>query len=282
MHFCLKKTLNREGEIVFALPKTNQYQQISQLKINPSPNMTILDEWGNETIILNDVKSFSLKFNYQGRIFAVPKTKLQSFSIGDYQKLNKETLSFYTQPNRFLHPHHPKIYQLAKKIIGKEKNLLKILEKLYQFILDYLIYDNPIDGLYRDLEALERKRVDCGGFSTLFLSLLHSLKIPGRLVVGFLIKENLFTRLFNFEPFTFSFDFLMIHAWPEILLPDASWFPCDPSIEWKRTHGLSKRQGGFGFVPSDRLVVSYGCDLKYQIGKKTIQIDIIQKPYDLN
>lgn len=283
MDFHLKKTFNRGEGMIFAIPQTNHYQKISNLKINFSPNITHLDEWGNEVIILNDVKNFSLKFTYQGKIIKKDEKKLQSLSIEDYRKINKNILSFYTQSNGFIHPNHPKIYSLAKKIVGNEKNLLKITRKLYQFILDYLIYEKPIDGLYSDLYALEKKRVDCGGFSSLYISLLNSLNIPAQLVVGYLIKTNLLKGILNRLHFlNFGFSNLWMHAWPEILLPDNSWFPTDPSIEWRRIHGLSRRLDGFGIISSKRLVISYGSDLEYKIGRKKYQVDIIQKPVIIN
>lgn len=280
MNLHLKQTLNeKERKIIFAIPRSNSYQQISNLQIQPQPNITILDEWRNEVIILNDVKKFFLNFNHQGNTFIVSKNKLQSFSLVDYQKkINREKLSFLTQTNRFIHPQHPKIRPLAKKIVGQEKNLFQITKKIYLFVLDYLIYDNPIEGLYSDLESLDKKKVDCGGFSTLIISLLNSLYIPARLVVGFLVKKSplkSFLEKFHFS--YFSFQDLIIHAWLEILLPDNSWFPIDPSIEWRRNHGLSKREGGFGIIPSDRLVITYGCDLKYKTEKESYNLDIIQK-----
>ena len=69
-----------------------------------------------------------------------------------------------------------------------------------------------------------------------------------------------------------------MHTWIEIQLPDESWFPIDPSIEWRRTKGLTKRLGGFGVVPDDRLVISYGEDFKVNIDGNKFIIDIIQHP----
>lgn len=69
-----------------------------------------------------------------------------------------------------------------------------------------------------------------------------------------------------------------MHAWPEALLPDGSWFPFDPSLEWRRGTGQTKRQGGFGYIPDDRLVVSYGQDFTIKYKGKPIRLDILQNP----
>lgn len=279
MLFHLREKFNRgEKKVIFAIPQSNSYQQITDLHIQPQPNITLIDKWGNEIITLNDVVNFSLKFTYQEKFFAVNENKLKLFSLADYQKINQSTVFFYTRSNRFIHPGHPQIKKTVSKIVSQEKNLLKITKKLYKFTLNYLIYDNPIEGLYSDLESLNKKRVDCGGFSTLLISLLNSQNIPARLVVGFIIKKNfIYQFLSNLKIFSFDFKFLLMHAWVEVLLPDNSWFPVDPSIEWRRNHYLSKRQGGFGFIPADRLVISYGCDLRNTIEENGYQLDIIQK-----
>lgn len=68
-----------------------------------------------------------------------------------------------------------------------------------------------------------------------------------------------------------------MHAWLEVSTVDG-WFPLDPSVEWKRIHNLSKRQGGFGFIPNDRLVVSYGHNIKVFINQKSYSFPILQHP----
>lgn len=285
MNFCLSiLPKNREEKIIFSLPKSNHYHQIKNIKIAPDPNLQILDEWGNEIIIFNDVLKIDIRFKAQLKEIKIEKEVIKKFSLKDYQKLPKNQLIFYTQPNRFINGQDKQIKQIAKKIAGQETNLYQIIEKIYSYTLNHLVYANPIEGLYSYHQVLKEKKTDCGGFSTFFISLCHSINIPSRLVVGFLVKENLLKKFFNMfyvprGPLCGStFQALTIHAWPEILLPDDSWFPLDPSIEWRRQKGLTKREGGMGYIPADRLVVSYGCDFKIKMGKINYQLDILQKP----
>lgn len=270
---------NREEKIIFSLPKSNHYHQIKNIKIAPSPNLQILDEWGNEIIIFNDVSKIDIKFKADLKEIKIKKDVIKKFSLNDYQKLPKNQLIFYTQPNRFISGEDKQIKQIAKKIIGQDTNLYRIIEKIYSYTLNHLAYANPIEGLYSYHQALKEKKTDCGGFSTFFISLCHSINIPSRLVVGFLVKENLLKKFFNtFYVLRSTFHSLTIHAWPEILLPDHTWLPLDPSIEWRRQKGLTKRQGGLGYLPADRLVVSYGCDFKIKMGKINYKFDLLQKP----
>lgn len=259
--------------LIFSLPQSSRYHQISNPKIN-SQNFQIIDEkkWGNKVIVLKDKSeiTFTLK--------PLPfKSSINpNFTLNSYQKTKIPKI--YLTPNRFINGKDLKIKSLAKKIIKNEKNLLKTVKKLYDFTLDYLTYGKPIDGLYPYHQALKEKITDCGGFSTFLASLLQSQDIPTRLVIGFIIKKNLlidFLSTFNFCLLTFNS--LMMHAWLEFFLPDKKWFPLDPSIEWRREKGLTKRKGGFGFIPADRLVVSYGCDFDLQIDGENYKIDLLQK-----
>jgi len=111
---------------------------------------------------------------------------------------------------------------------------------------------------------------DCGGFSTFLASLLQTVNIPSRLVVGFLIKKDWVSRILTFNFSLLTFNFLKIHAWLEVMLPNKSWFPIDAST--------SK----FGQIPANRLVTSFGCDFNIKINNSNYQIDLLQKPVYLS
>lgn len=275
MIFSLKLEIPKKSSLgIFSLPLSNHYQQIKNLKIGSNDYQILQEkEWGNKLIIFNDViKASKIAFNFQPKIFfqEIPK----NLSLDNYQNKKLKIIN-----NRFINGDDPKIKKLALKIINKEKNLKKIIRKLYDFTLDYLTYGKPIEGLYSYKQAMNKKITDCGGFSTFLASLLHSLNIPTRLVVGFLIKKNFLKKILSMlNVRCLTLDDLSIHAWLESQLPNNLWFPMDPSIEWKRKKGLTQRQGGFGFIPADRLVVSFGCDFKIKTDKITKELDILQNP----
>jgi len=260
--------------IIFSLPQPSPYHQILDLKIN-SKNYQIIDEkkWGNKVVVLKD-KS---EINFAAKPFSFKSSINPNFSLSSYQKTKIPKI--FLTPNRFIKGNDPKIKSLAKKVLGQETNLLKMVKKLYDFTLEYLTYGKPIDGLYPYSQALKEKTTDCGGFSTFLASLLQSKNIPSRLVVGFIIKKNIIKDLLiKLQVTSYRLQDLLIHAWLEILLPDGSFFPLDPSLEWKRKKGQTQRQGGFGFIPADRLISSYGCDFKLTVGGKVYKIDLLQKP----
>lgn len=280
MKFLLKFKKNiKNNLLIFSLPQSNHYQKITNLQINSEKNYQIINEkkWENKIIIFKPTQNLNqtiISFNHTP--IKIKKQINKNLTINSYKK---NIPKLYLAPNRFINNQDPQIKTLAKKIIGKEKNLYQIIKKLYDFTLDYLNYGKPTEGLYSYKQALTEKTTDCGGFSTFLASLLKSQNIPCRLVVGFIIKDNFLKRILNtFHVLRYTFHDLFMHAWLEVLLPDNSWFSLDPSIEWKRKKGLSKRQGGFGYIPADRLVISFGCDFDIKINEKNYKIDLLQKP----
>lgn len=252
-----------KGLSVFSLPATNQYQTIDDLRINPSSSALIKDKrWGNRVMI----NGSSVSFLHHPKV--VDQEIPENFFLNNYQDVSN-----YIFTDRFIDGQDKKIVALAKKIVDQEKNLKKIARKLYDFTLQYLTYGKPFEGLYSYKQALEEKVTDCGGFSTLLISLFQSLNIPSRLVVGYQLKPGLIKSLLSktqivSDIFALTFRSLYPHVWVEVRFPDGKWFPLDPTSS----------PPGFGFIPADRLVISYGEDLELNIQGKKYKIDLLQKP----
>lgn len=232
---------------------------------------------------------FKLKFDKKNSltVFALPQTNhyhtISALTIkpDNYQLINllnnkvvvfdKQITSeiiFDAELKSYSHP--------SEKNYSKE---LAIIRKQYDFTLDYLTYGNPIDGLHSYKQAMSERITDCGGFSTYLAHLLHNQNITSRLVVGFLLKQNFLSKILDtLDSRLLTLDSLSMHAWLEAKLPDGSWFPLDSSIEWRRKNNLTKREGGFGYLPADRLVTSFGQDFKLNINGRIYQVDILQKP----
>jgi len=269
----LKKE-NRGNWLIFALPQTNHYQTITNLSVNPKPHLLIKEKHFSNQIAIFNKSSAELKFLYHSQ--EIKKQLPNEFEVGDYE--NNQSF----RSSRFINGNDKKIKEMARQVINEHKTLNDVVNKLYYFSMNYLTYGKPIDGLYPYNQALKEKTTDCGGFSTFLASLLQSQGIPCRLVIGYLIKKNFLVNFFSaFDLSLLTFNSLFIHTWLELKLPDNSWFPLDPSVEWRRTKGLSRRQGGFGHIPADRLVVSYGEDFNLEINGKIYQIDLLQKPFSL-
>jgi len=161
--------------------------------------------------------------------------------------------------NDHCHPYDSKI----KAWIGDwtEPDQISTLKRLNTLVVERLSYGNPIDGLYTDMQALDLKEVDCGGFSTLMLALAGSVGIPGQLLCGFWaghVKDDM-------------------HAWTEFMT-SSGVVPADASVENLAKAGRTRKAGRLGYLGSDRIVFSRGCDYAISIDGQDHQIDILQHP----
>jgi len=205
-------------------------------------------------------------FKYEFDVISYPKKlshDLMHFVFADYGNVPNDVKKKYLSSNKYLRSANKDIVNLARQLKADEENVVMVMKKINNFVISTLIYANPISGLYDAEFALTYRKVDCGGFSTLFASLAMSLGVPCRIVSGFwagYVKSTM-------------------HAWVEFMLPDGTWIPVDASVEQLFEHGKSYKSGHFGFVGSDRIVMSYGCDIPLEFNGKKVFIDILQNPY---
>lgn len=193
------------------------------------------------------------------------RTRMEGhMTIDAYAGLQGETHKPFLAPNRFVQSLDPDVVRLARELRGAETDVHTILQRLNQYVVTHLTYGDKIPGLYSSHDALTRKAVDCGGFDTLLAALCVSLGIPARIASGFWAVSKLQNEM---------------HAWLEIMLPDGTWMPADPSVEHLARAGRTKKSGRLGFVGSDRVVLSYGCDIPVQLGGNTRSVDILQHPF---
>ncbi|NTU46382.1 transglutaminase domain-containing protein [Candidatus Roizmanbacteria bacterium] len=260
--------------ILFSVPQTNQYQTITHLTIPADRELLAV----GDNQVLSISHDTTVSFDYVAH--AIKRSFSLEYTLFDYEK-NHIDKNFYLKPNRFIDGFDSDIMTVLQQVLSgiHTNSLFEIIWNVYQHVLSVLTYGDPITGLYTVKQALTKPRTDCGGFSTLLLSLLQSKGIPARLVSGFFVNPKRFQKIQSklLAP-ELSFEALAMHVWVEVLLPDGSWFPIDPATEWRRSHGFSKRKGGFGVTEADRLVVSYGCDHMFTFDERKIQVDLLQYP----
>lgn len=264
--------------VVFSLPKTNSYQTIEKGSYPHSQlTQTITDDTFKNTIFISEAPAKKvLTFVYTPKKYTVSLEDL--FTLDSYTSKQSKRV----RNDSYISGTDPAIQKIADKLFYDETHIKSILETAYQYTLDTLTYGNPTKRLYSYSDVLKKSVTDCGGFSTFLCSLIQSKGIPTRLVVGYVRKKNRRkTILSKLIKKTYTFDDFSMHAWMEALLPNDIWFPMDPSVEWRRTHMLSTRPGGFGIIPPDRLVVSFGQDISFYFNNTGYRVDILQDPQTL-
>jgi len=257
-------------QILFPIPMTNQYQNISRLTYSLNAQQFIEKEFGNKTLVFPQEKPSQLLFLHQSKSV-----------FYDFDSIRLLKITSHMSDDKYISSTGSDLVALNRKLIPADKvSEEQVVKHLYYGLIDYLEYGNPIDGLYTFSQALKDKKTDCGGFATLLASLLKVNGIHSRLVVGYLLSKKRKTQLKRLIQKKLTFNDISMHAWLEVPTSQG-WFPLDPSIEWKRLRGLSHRQGGFGYTPDDRLVVSYGHNLSMKINKKEYSFPILQHPEKL-
>jgi hypothetical protein len=183
-----------------------------------------------------------------------------SQTVHDYA--NQEAYTLYATPSSHLSLTEEVRRHLLRSLKPDTTPVSTLLEQIQEIVCKTLVYGNPIPGLYRADEAVKMQTVDCGGFSTLFVALCQSCGIPARIVSGFWTVPTKHA----------------MHAWVEALHPSGTWIPIDPSVYWLRSQKRSWRSGEIGFVGSDHMIFSVGCDFSLEHEGKKIEVDILQTP----
>jgi len=261
----LENTENIEfsGKLGVPMPLESDYQKLlTEPCFNSEVAVEKCKSYGNAYALVD----FNLKPGDKKTISECFKVKVKPRdAVWGKWLLTGDSLPEEFYQSKHLHPNDPRIIEAARSCVLKAKSIKDILIALNNYVIHYLVYGKPIKGLYTDLEALESKVVDCGGFDIFLASLAAALKIEARIVSGFwadMSKDNM-------------------HAWVEFKMPDGTWVSADPSVEQLRMKGRTKKSGRMGFVGSDRIAFSLGSDILIETKTEKIIVDILQHPFFL-
>lgn len=135
-------------------------------------------------------------------------------------RYNKKS-KLYQQFTRQEAPHivfNDDIKKLADEIVGNEKNPLQIVQKIYRYISDNIIWSGAQEYCLMEQipeYVIRNRKGDCGMQTFLFMSLARYKGIPVRWQSGFMLhpaEENL-------------------HDWCEVYYEGVGWVPLDMSFQ---------------------------------------------------
>jgi transglutaminase-like putative cysteine protease len=169
------------------------------------------------------------EFNTAAQWFDIDPERISSYDT---------TLSLYLENTKERPPHivfSDEIAALSARIVGNEKNPVRIVRKIFQWINDSIPWASALE--YSTVPCipayvLENRHGDCGMQSLLFITLARYNGIPAKWQSGwymFPVKTNM-------------------HDWAEVYYEGVGWVPVDPSfgliqsddeqIKWFYTQGL--------------------------------------------
>lgn len=143
---------------------------------------------------------------------------------GDTVKIVKEDIGSFKHPDLpvpgmeeflaetpFIQSKEPGIINLARQIIGKERNSFAAARLLYDWVFKN-IKKTPSITVPSALDVLMTKKGDCNEHTTLYVALARSVGLPAKIIVGLVYREGAF----------------YYHAWPEVYA--GKWIPVDPTL----------------------------------------------------
>ena len=189
-------------------PKTTQFQKLQSInstsgRLEQHPTSLFLS-WENiEGTLPYTITSTVLTKKKQ------PEIKLTTFT-------EDPKLALFTQPSELINPDHPEIQQLAKQL--EQDTTFETAFAIATWVranIDYDLSTLTADATLPAIWVMRNKKGVCDELSLLFISLMRSLNIPARYVVGIAHTDSeLFPQ--GWVP----------HAWTEVFIED-KWIPFD-------------------------------------------------------
>jgi len=256
VNFTLTYTLSVKPDVVPAgetircwlpYPKENRSRQSNVKLIDASPKSYRIapDSTGHRSIymerktVAGKSTEFKLRVSYCGaaQYFDLNKAKIKAYK-------KKSTLyQQYTEQQGTHIIFTPQIKALADKITGKEKQPLKIVQLLYEWIDSHIIWSGALE--YSTMEnipqyVLDNRRGDCGMQTLLFMTMARYKGIPVKWQSGWMLHPGE----------------VNLHDWCEVYYEGPGWVPLDMSFGLQRSNNPAVRDFYMSGMDAYRLIVN--------------------------
>jgi len=233
---------------VFPIPQSTPYQIITSNKFTQKGEISTDQLYKNKFYVVElNLKPQQVKIvTHYFKATILPNVSRGNIIIQEKPTPNNQFISTNTA-----------IKKIVSQLIIKDQKKDAYIKAVYDYVITKLSYGNPIDGLYSVNETLVKPSVDCGGFVVLFCSLMSALNISCLPVFGYYLGYNQNN----------------MHAWAK--MPSGDVF--DPTSEYLFNKARSFKSGGFGWIGSDHLELSSGCDFDIDVNGQNKRVDILQK-----
>jgi len=154
-------------------------------------------------------------------------TNPQFYDKDIYEKELKQ----YTKSNKYIDSDNEAIKETVKQVAGTETIPCKVAEKLYNYVVQKLEYDNEkygqrhlgkSGGTNKASDILNLDKGVCEDYSIFYAALCRAAGIPAKYVSGVPIYSIAYEE---------SKEITSGHAWNEINLPGLGWVPIDTTAE---------------------------------------------------
>ncbi len=233
----------RKGlRIWIPLPKTDHSQRVSEYAIEAPTNYRINDS-GENRMFYMEVDTLKegdrIAISYDFTRVATGEVAIEGINPGDY-----------LEPSEW-ERWDSALTEFTDKVVGNEKDTIKIARRVYDAIIKRLTYIHEVCGRGVSSIAFEEKSGRCDEFHALFRTMMMYKGIPVRWEQGMALPyPSKLKKSGKFEA-----DCINAHSWVRFYSGSGKWFPVDVS-EAKRRPDL--RDYYFGHLVPNRIKLSTG------------------------
>jgi transglutaminase-like putative cysteine protease len=271
-------TVDAKGPVNLWIPyptKLDMYQTpASGVSITENVRHTVGHdpEYGNEYIVFQPTAEQAASGFDAGIRFTVTRKEYVALHDGAavkrvaYPALSAEMLQRYLQPDKLV-PLNSAIADLAKQQTAGASTNLEKAHKIYDYVASTMRYDKSGEGWGRGDEvwACDSKRGNCTDFHSVLIGMMRSLGIPARFEIGFPLPEG-----------KTEGEIPGYHCWAEFYISGIGWIPVDASEASKNP---AKKDYFFGALDSDRVLFTYGRDIRLSADQKGDALNYFIYPY---
>jgi hypothetical protein len=274
-HFTLNYTVTVKPDVVPAgetlrcwlpYPKENRARQSNIRLIGTFPATYILapDSAGHRSICMEQKAVagkptvFNIKVSFDGAAQYFDPARLKAARYDKRSGLYKKYTSEQAPNIVFT----PRIRALADKIAGKEKNPLKIVRKLYEWIDGHIIWSGALE--YSTMEnipeyVLDHRRGDCGMQTLLFMTMARYKGIPVKWQSGWMLHPHE----------------VNLHDWCEVYYEGTGWVPLDMSFGLQQTDNRQARYYYMTGIDAYRFIVNDEISAPFVPAKQFIRSETV-------
>jgi len=260
-----------EARLWIPLPPSDAHQSIRKLVIeSPVAHQVGKEkEYGNTFAVFTPDAAQTasgyevlLSFEVTRHEFA---TDVKSGVTGTRQP-DEAMLKRYLQPDQMV-PLNATIAELARTQTEGATQPMEKARRIYNYVASTMKYDKSGEGWGRGdaMWACDSKRGNCTDFHSVLIGMMRSSGIPARFEIGFPLPEN-----------KREGDISGYHCWAEFYIDGIGWIPVDASEASKNP---AKRGYFFGAVDADRVLFTYGRDLRLAPEQKGEPLNYFIYPY---
>ena len=247
----------REVSAWIPVPESNQFQEITDLRIEPAPAFYTDEEYGNRLAYLSwstPQKPVTITMSYRAR---------RREESAHAEETPSRLMKRYLEPDR-LGVIDERVKAWAAETVNGKTTTMEKGRAIYNFVLAHMTYDkskNDGSGRGDTARACTTPYGNCSDFHALFVSLARAAEIPARLHYGYSLKPD-----GKIGP----------HCWAQFYDEQRGWVPVDLSEADKAP---SKTDYFFSHLSDNRIDYTVGRDIVLNPRQQGQPLNFLITPY---